>query len=399
MKDEGMKVGDLMALAVHEALKLKALERFKLVAGLGGLDRKIKRVGIIDHEEVDQLCESIYMGEFLISNLLIIRDQPEMITAYIREMIAAQAACLAIKTIYFDSIPPEAIELADEHQFPVFIFDETYIDTLVVEIDKALNMHGHEKRIRLLIDQVINSHLNEFRMREMAYDINRNFKQNYIVYYATERTDQEDQQEGMFTPNSLSQMLGENGLVLQYREGYLIIASYDFHEAEEIQNVSEAALKATGLLNGRYQIGCSQVRKDLGEIGSAINESLFANDYAVLKRKKQARFSELSVYQLLIPLRNDSWVHRFYKNIIQLLIDHDAKQGTELLNTAIAFIKCEGDMQATAQSLYQHTNTIRYRVRKIAKLLGEEHLKGIAYEALAMAIRLYMINTYTSGKG
>ncbi len=43
---------------------------------------------------------------------------------YIEEMIDGQAACLAIKSIYFDSIPDEAIELADAKQFPVFIFDE-----------------------------------------------------------------------------------------------------------------------------------------------------------------------------------------------------------------------------------------------------------------------------------
>ncbi len=64
---------------------------------------------------------------------------------YIEEMIDGQAACLAIKSIYFDSIPDEAIELADAKQFPVFIFDETFLDTLVVEIDKVLNMYGHEK--------------------------------------------------------------------------------------------------------------------------------------------------------------------------------------------------------------------------------------------------------------
>ncbi len=37
--------GEIMALTVHEALSLKALERFKLVAGANGLNNKISRVG------------------------------------------------------------------------------------------------------------------------------------------------------------------------------------------------------------------------------------------------------------------------------------------------------------------------------------------------------------------
>lgn len=66
-----------MALAVHEALKLKVLERFKLVAGLGGLDRKIHYIGIIDHEEVGDVRGCVRTGEFILTNFLIIRDQPE----------------------------------------------------------------------------------------------------------------------------------------------------------------------------------------------------------------------------------------------------------------------------------------------------------------------------------
>ncbi len=33
-----------------------------------------------------------------------------------------------------------------------------------------------KKRIRMLIDQIITSQLNGFRIREMAYEINRSFK-------------------------------------------------------------------------------------------------------------------------------------------------------------------------------------------------------------------------------
>jgi len=381
-----------MALAVHEALKLKVLERFKLVAGLSGLDRKINYVGIIDHEEIGDIRGSVRVGEFILTNFLIIRDQPEKIVNYIEEMIEGQAACLAIKSIYFDSIPDEAIELADAKQFPVFIFDETFLDTLVVEIDKVLNMYGHEKRIRMLIDQIITSQLNGFRIREMAYELNRSFKNSFIAYYIEEDEKLEDERTGLFNFNSLSQMLGDGGLAIHYRDGYLIIASYDVEDKHQVSQMAETTLQASGAFNGCQRIGISKPKDDLGDIGRAVSECLYASEYAFTQDKKEVFFEDIGVYQILFPLINDPWVHSFYKGIINKLIEQDSKQGTDLLNTAIIYIQCEGDMQETSQKLFQHTNTIRYRIRKIAKLMNVEQLKGMAYESLAMAIRLYLIS-------
>ncbi|WP_432407887.1 PucR family transcriptional regulator [Wukongibacter sp. M2B1] len=382
-----------MALTVHEALKLDALKRFRLIAGMNGLDRKITRAGILDHEVGKQVSDTVQVGEFIFSNLLAIRDKPEMIVDFVKHLIDAQAACFAIKTIYFKEIPEDAIELAHKHRLPLFLFDETYVETLILEIDKAINIQNHEQHIKLIIDQISGCNLNEFRIRELAYEINRNFKKNFIVYFAREAEVDGENNTQLFNSSNLRQFLGESCSVISYRNGYLIIATYDNDEREYIKKASESSLRVSGLLDGKYRLGISEIQNDLGALGRAIDESKYAYDFASLHDMKQATFLNMGIYQVLIPIINDPWVYSFYKRMIDKLIYYDQDKGTDLLNTAIAYVESEGNIQATSKKLFQHTNTIRYRIRKINEILDSTRLKGMSYETLAVAIRLHLINS------
>lgn len=381
-----------MALTVHEALKLDALKRFKLVAGMNGLERKITRAGILDHEVGEQVRDTVQTGEFIFSNLLAIRDQPEKIVEFVKHLIDAQAACFAIKTIYFKEIPKDAIELAHKHRFPLFLFDETYVETIILEIDRAVNIQKHEQHIRLMIDQISGNNLNEFRIRKLAYEINRNFKKNCIVYFAREVMVHGVSDMPTFNPNDLIKFLGNSCLVVSYKNGYLIIVTYANEKNEYIKKVSQSALSLHGLLNDTYRLGISEVKNDLGALGRAIDESKYAYDFASLYDMNQANFSDMGIYQLLIPIMNDPWVYSFYKKMIDKLVNYDQDKGTNLLNTAIAYIENEGNIQKTSEKLFQHTNTVRYRIRKINEILNPSHIKGMTYETLAVAIRLHLID-------
>lgn len=382
-----------MALTVHEALKLDALKRFRLIAGMNGLDRKITRAGILDHEVGEQIRDAVQVGEFIFSNLLAIRNEPEKIIDFVKYLIDAQAACFAIKTIYFKEIPKEAIELAHKHRLPLFLFDETYVETIILEIDKAINVQNHEQHIKLMIDQISGSNLNEFRIRDLAYNINRNFKKNYIVYFARETEMPRCNNIGLFNPNNLRKFLGESCLVISYRNGYLIIATYDNDKSEYIKKASESALKSSGLLEVKYRLGISEIKNDLGVLGRAIDESKYAYDFASLYDIKHANFLNIGIYQLLLPIMNDPWVYSFYRRMIDKLISYDQDKGTDLLNTAIIYIENEGNIQNTSKKLFQHTNTIRYRIRKINEILDLNQIKGMTYETLATAIRLHLIHS------
>ncbi len=124
-------------------------------------------------------------------------------------------------------------------------------------------------------------------------------KNSFIAYYIEEDEKLEEERTGLFNFNSLSQMLGDEGLAIHYRDGYLVIASYDVEDKEQISEMAETTLKAAGAFNGCQRIGISKPKDDLGDIGRAVSECLYANEYAYTQDKKGVSFDDIGVYQIL----------------------------------------------------------------------------------------------------
>lgn len=124
-----------MNVTIHEILSLKKFNTFRLVAGANGLSRKVIRAGFIDHEMPVELSNVLFEGEMIFSNLPMIKDKPEIIIEYTQALIKAKCAGFAIKTTFFKSIPEDAIILANDNNFPLFLFDDTYIEKLILDID------------------------------------------------------------------------------------------------------------------------------------------------------------------------------------------------------------------------------------------------------------------------
>jgi DNA-binding PucR family transcriptional regulator len=62
------------------------------------------------------------------------------------------------------------------------------------------------------------------------------------------------------------------------------------------------------------------------------------------------------------------------------------------MKTAIAYIKCEGNTKLTADSLFIHENTVRYRMNKIREKLDPNANDFVFYENLSLAVKIYLLN-------
>jgi hypothetical protein len=383
-----------VALTVHEALSLKALERFKLVAGVGGLNNKISRVGLIDHESVGVLKEIIHPGEFLFSNMIMIKDQPDMMLDYIKAIIETKASCFALKTIFFEEFSDEVIEYANKHRFPLFIFNKTYIEDIILDIDQALNAHTQIAKLYGYIDDMLLHENDSLKVRSLALRLNSQFTSHFICARIQPLEDNWTESQII---SSLNQVLGKASLAMTYEGSILLINSYEKHPVSQ-DAMSEYLLQSLencGLKRGMYRIGLSHFKDSLGDMGRSILESGYALEYAELTKTSIQHFETLGIYQILLPNRENKWFHAYYHEIIEKLTRYDEQHDTELLKTAEVYIECDTNIQQTSSQLFQHVNTVRYRIRKIKELLNLDSYSGMMHETLAVAIHLYKMNTYT----
>lgn len=368
-----------MAVTVHEVLTLKSFNNFKLIAGVNGLNRIVNKGGFIDHEDSDIVRDVAFRNEFIFSNLPMIKDYPEKIVDFIQGFIDAGCAGFAIKTTFFKSIPDEAIQLANQNNFPVFLFDNTYIEYLILEIEDVVNIRKKNEKKVDLIKSIETNTLNKTLIKEYALEINRHFKDSIVVCYISKidemlRTDLK----------LISQIISKSSIILQKEDSFVLIHSTTDNRLENL-------FRSAGLISQGYKIGVSHIISDLSNLDEGLFQAKVALKYAYFSDREVTYFEKLGVFQCLIPIMDNPHIHHYYESIINTLMEYDKRHHSELLNTAIAYIESDGDIKLTSDRLFQHNNTVRYRIRKIKEILFINSLEGMKYETLAIAIQLYKL--------
>ncbi|MBU8879700.1 PucR family transcriptional regulator ligand-binding domain-containing protein [Bacillus sp. FJAT-29790] len=124
-----------ITLSVEDILKRDLFKRAKVIAGRNGLDRRVRWAHVL---EVQEFGSVIHGDELILTTGVGLQlDHPSQI-AYVKKLIDLNVACLCIEMgSYFKEIPDQILEIADENDFPIIIFEET-----VKFIDITQDLHG-----------------------------------------------------------------------------------------------------------------------------------------------------------------------------------------------------------------------------------------------------------------
>ncbi|MDP2308438.1 MAG: helix-turn-helix domain-containing protein [Pseudomonadota bacterium] len=126
-------------------------------------------------------------------------------------------------------------------------------------------------------------------------------------------------------------------------------------------------------------LGGAQVRVAVGEDCSTVAgfPQSFGQARIVLQLMKSAewmdqavRFDDLGIYRLLAGKGDLPEVDRFIQRWIGSLIDYDEKRNAELVRTLMLYLCNGGNYQATAEALFVHRNTLKYRLQRIRQISG-----------------------------
>lgn len=81
-------------------------------------------------------------------------------------------------------------------------------------------------------------------------------------------------------------------------------------------------------------------------------------------------YDDMGVYRLLHQFPEPARLLEFATQVLQPLLDHDAKHRGQVLATVEEYLSCERNLALTARRLSLHYNTAKYRVQKADQLLG-----------------------------
>lgn len=117
-------------LSVKEMLNMKGLEGLEVVAGFSGLDRQVKTVTVMDAPDIFNWMKG---GEFLITSGNPIKEDPTVIKSLLEKLNEHNVSAFGIKTTRFlGTIPQDAIDMANELDFPLIFIPNEFAFTDII---------------------------------------------------------------------------------------------------------------------------------------------------------------------------------------------------------------------------------------------------------------------------
>jgi DNA-binding PucR family transcriptional regulator len=97
-------------------------------------------------------------------------------------------------------------------------------------------------------------------------------------------------------------------------------------------------------------------------------------------------FEETGAYRLLISEDPDE-LERFYADTVEPLVAYDEQYEIGLVNTLETFLDCDANVAQSAQRLFTHRHTIRYRLERVRELTGHDVSSTHGREQLSLGLK------------
>ena len=172
-------------------------------------------------------------------------------------------------------------------------------------------------------------------------------------------------------------------------EVFVMIPSSEPESVAKAATTIREELEATfGEFN--FTVGHGRITTEPADLYRAGQEALLAVNVAEASEGDAVMsFEDTGAYRLLLPAMSDdpAELERFYADTVAPLIAYDEQYGTELVTTVDTFLAADGNVAGTAQRLFTHRHTIRYRLERVKDLTGLDCSSTDGRERLSLGLK------------
>lgn len=119
-------------------------------------------------------------------------------------------------------------------------------------------------------------------------------------------------------------------------------------------------------------VGSGSFVTDVSNLALSYQRAIAAVTMAKRKRKDLLHFDEMGLFRMLYSVKDTTLLEEMSKKPLQPLIDYDRKHSSNYLETFELYLKYNGSIQAVAEAMFTHRNTVIYRIANIKKMLHSE---------------------------
>lgn len=383
-----------MYITFDELFSLPDMAQAEILAGRESLTNTIKWYHLI---EIEEMSDWITTGILVFITGVGLKDSRQGLLNIVDILHRKNAAGLVINQgIYIPEVPDEVIKKADELGLPLIMLPNR---VRLLDVTYQVSRLFQEKQMQLKQrDQIIIEMLMSNEPTALDFDHVDGFDSRYlyavcILSCRTADNQMIDQHAVFNVLNCIRQDKKRYIIAINLHNDYVFMIPFKQSESVGIQVKAVEELAA-------------EIKKDIrctifGGIGRAVSQmSELRNSYNEAQRslhiahcdigdKNILHFDELTLFRI-VDLNKKAELHSIVQECLGDLINKP-----ELLNTFIVYIQCDRNMKQTADKLYIHVNSVKYRLQQIYDILPSKPVSAFDWNRAWIAVCVYKYLVYT----
>ena len=382
-----------MSISVRDIFKLDSLKKINLVGGEGGLEKSIEWIYVAEcFENPLEGIKWLQGGEIIFITGVKIRENESLLLDLIKGISEKNGSGLIVNIgPYIKSISEEVIKLADELEVPLF---KLPWEVRLVEVSREISNAIILSRIE---ENSLSHFLSNILFGDGELEGDATQKAAYFGYNLTgdccicvididgfekylklkNLGDEKSISKIKITFRKIVQdILEKHALKVPIIDKDDAVIFFTRSEENCLDRLDKALKEIQVVIKNRMDgmsvsVGIGNSYKDLKMMKQSLNEAELAIDSAKCQGLDGTitQYKDIGIYGLLFSIKNRNILENYFLEALGPISGSDNKDNNliEILET---YLNENCNITVTAEKLFLHRNTLKYKIKKIEELLN-----------------------------
>ena len=348
--------------------------RMKYLAGKDGWSNSISWVHLIEDTKI---IRNFWGKELAVTTGLGFPTQ-EALMELASYLVHYHAAGLLINTgNYIEELSDELLAYCEENHLPLLTVPwEVHLSDLIKDFSFHIFEQGDtDEQVANALIAAVEQPGNQgaYRKKLLPYfDVDGTFQVMLIAGEGLDSMDTVDRRRLSYRLQLYLEQITHNGSFFYYNSFFVLVANAI--EPELMTELGEGMLKRARkrMPDRTFYVGVGSQVTDIENLSVSYRRAEAAAKMAMRTKTAFLQFEEMGMYRLLYSCTDTGLLAQVQRETLSVLEEHDRQHSSNYVETLQYYLDLDGSIQAMAQKMFTHRNTIIYRMNNIKKLLGTE---------------------------
>ena len=278
---------------------------------------------------------------------------------------------------YIREIPEELMAYCDENDLPLLTVPwEVRLSDMIKDFSiRVFVQDNTDEQIATALIAAIETPDNQTAYRRelwQYFDVDGSFQVLLLTCEGLDAMDTVERKKLSYRIQVYLEDITHNASFFYYNSDFVLVANAVPEEA--LYQLIEGAIKRgeKRMPERKLRVGIGSKCMDISRLSVSYRRAKAAVQMAMTQKRQVVKFDDGGLYRLLYMVEDTGVLQEIETECLAALEEYDRKYNAGYVETLQSYLKHNGSIQAVAEELYTHRNTVLYRLGNIRKVLGNE---------------------------